>query len=44
VLFLFIDFTIKQRDLRGFIALLMDLPSIDALKQIVRDFIERIGR
>jgi chemotaxis protein CheC len=44
VLFLFIDFTIKQRDIRGFIALLMDLPSIDALKQIVRDFIERIGR
>jgi chemotaxis protein CheC len=44
VLFLFIDFTIKQRDIRGFIALLMDLPSIDALKKIVHDFIEGIGR
>jgi chemotaxis protein CheC len=44
VLFLFIDFTIKQRDIRGFIALLMDLPSIDSLKQIVHDFIEGIGR
>ncbi len=42
VLFLFIDFTIKQRDIRGFIALLMDLPSIDSLKQIVREFIEGI--
>jgi chemotaxis protein CheC len=42
VLFLFIDFTIKQRDIRGFIALLMDLPSIDNLKQIVREFIEGI--
>ena len=28
VLFLYIDFTIKNRDIRGFIALLMDLPSI----------------
>jgi chemotaxis protein CheC len=44
VLFLFIDFTIKQRDIRGFIALLMDLPSIDSLKQIVREFIEGIER
>lgn len=39
VLFLYIDFTIKNRDIRGFIALLMDLPSIAALKDIVRDFI-----
>ena len=36
VLFLYIDFTIKNRDIRGFIALLMDLPSIIALKKIVR--------
>ncbi len=44
MLFLFIDFTIKQRDIRGFIALLMDLPSIDSLKLIVREFIEGIER
>ena len=44
VLFLYIDFTIKNRDVRGFIALLMDLPSISALKHIVRDFIDGIGR
>ena len=44
VLFLYIDFTIKNRDIRGFIALLMDLPSIAALKEIVRDFIDGIGR
>jgi chemotaxis protein CheC len=44
VLFLFIDFMIKNRDIRGFIALLMDLPSIAALKEIVRDFIDGIGR
>jgi chemotaxis protein CheC len=42
VLFLYIDFTIKNRDIRGFIALLMDMPSIVALKKIVADFIEGI--
>jgi chemotaxis protein CheC len=44
VLFLYIDFTIKNRDVRGFIALLMDLPSIVALKEIVRDFISGIDK
>jgi len=43
-LFLYIDFTIRTRDLHGFIALLMDLPSITALKAIVQDFIERVER
>ncbi|ABD90126.1 chemotaxis protein CheX [Rhodopseudomonas palustris] len=42
VLFLYIDFTIKNRDIRGFIALLMDLPSITALKHIVGEFIEGV--
>jgi chemotaxis protein CheC len=42
VLFLYIDFTVKNRDILGFIALLMDLPSITALKKIVADFIEGI--
>jgi chemotaxis protein CheC len=42
VLFLYIDFTIKSRDMRGFIALLMDLPSIATMKKIVRDFIEKV--
>jgi chemotaxis protein CheC len=44
VLFLYIDFTIKNRDIRGFIALLMDLPSITALKEIVKDFIAGIEK
>ena len=44
VLFLFIDFSIKKRDIHGFIALLMDLPSIAALKTIVGDFVGRIGQ
>lgn len=44
VMFLYIDFIVKSRDLHGFVALLMDLPSIAALKAIVQDFIERIER
>jgi chemotaxis protein CheC len=44
VLFLYIDFTMKNRDIRGFIALLMDLPSITTLKAIVHDFIDSMGR
>jgi chemotaxis protein CheC len=42
VLFLYIDFTVKNREIRGFIALLLDLPAIAALKEIVRDYIAGI--
>jgi chemotaxis protein CheC len=42
VLFLYIDFTIKKHDIRGFIALLMDLPSLTALRKIVRGYIDGI--
>jgi chemotaxis protein CheC len=44
VLFLYIDFNVKNRNVHGFIALLMDLPSIVALKDIVRDFISGIEK
>jgi chemotaxis protein CheC len=44
VLFLYIDFTIKHCDVHGFIALLMDLPSIAALKTIVHEFMDGIGQ
>jgi len=44
VLFLYIDFTIRDRDIRGFIALLMDLPSLTALKEIVGDFIGSLDK
>jgi chemotaxis protein CheC len=44
VLFLYIDFNIKKHDVHGFIALLMDLPSIAALKNIVHDFIRGIEK
>jgi len=42
VLFLYINFAISERDIRGYIAILMDLPSLDALKALVSEFISRV--
>jgi chemotaxis protein CheC len=42
VLFLYINFAINDRDIRGYIAMLMDLPSLHALKMLIADFIERV--
>ena len=42
VLFLYINFTISGRDIRGYIAMLMDLPSLDTLKVLITEFIKRV--
>jgi chemotaxis protein CheC len=42
VLFLYINFAIADRDIRGYIAMLMDLPSLEALRSLIRDFIARV--
>lgn len=42
VLFLYINFAINDRDIRGYIAMLMDLPSLQALKSLIADFIDRV--
>jgi chemotaxis protein CheC len=42
VLFLYIDFAVRKRDIRGYIAMLMDLPSLQALKTLLGEFIERV--
>jgi chemotaxis protein CheC len=42
VLFLYIDFAVRRRDIRGYIAVLMDLPALARLKQLLVDFIERV--
>jgi chemotaxis protein CheC len=41
VMFLYINFAIRQRDIRGYIAMLMDLPSLAALQILLDEFIER---
>ncbi len=42
VLFLYINFSVQGRDIRGYIAMLTDLPSLSALKLLVRDFIASV--
>lgn len=42
VLFLYINFAISERDIRGYIAMLMDLPSMSALQGLIAEFIERV--
>lgn len=42
VLFLYINFSVSGRDIRGYIAMLMDLPSLEALKRLIAEFLERI--
>lgn len=42
VLFLYIDFAIRSRDIRGYIAMIMDLPALASLKELLGDFIARV--
>jgi chemotaxis protein CheC len=42
VLFLYIDFAIRQRDIRGYIAMLMDLPALAILRELLEEFIARV--
>lgn len=41
VLFIHINFTLHGRKISGYVALVMDLPSLTALKQLVAEFIRR---
>jgi chemotaxis protein CheC len=42
VLFLYIDFAVRSRDIRGYIAMIMDLPSLAVLKELLGEFIQRV--
>jgi chemotaxis protein CheC len=42
VLFLYIDFTVRDRNISGYIAMLMNIPSLVALKELITAFIERV--
>ena len=42
VLFLYIDFAVRSRDIRGYIAMIMDLPSLSTLKELLEEFIIRV--
>lgn len=42
VLFLYINFSIRLHDLRGYIAMMMDMPSLQSLQALLGEFIEQI--
>jgi chemotaxis protein CheC len=41
VMFLYINFAVRERDISGYIAMIMDLPSLTALTHLLNEFIER---
>ena len=41
VLFIYINFVVKQRDIQGFLAMILDLPSLVMLQQLLDAYIER---
>jgi chemotaxis protein CheC len=43
VLFLFINFSLRERDVRGYIAMLMDLPALTSLRDLLRQYIRRMS-
>ena len=42
VLFLYINFSVLDRDVRGYIAMMMDMPSLAALKDLLGHFIAEV--
>jgi chemotaxis protein CheC len=42
VLFLYINFSVREHNIRGYIAMIMDLPSLEKLKQLIASFIDRV--
>jgi len=41
VLFLTIDFAVRARNINGYIALLMDIPSLAAIRVLIREYLNR---
>jgi chemotaxis protein CheC len=44
VLFLHIKFEVSQQKTQGFIALIMDLPSIEQLRMLIAEFLTSLGQ
>jgi chemotaxis protein CheC len=41
VLFVYINFSVEERDIQGYIAMLMDMPSMSALQRLLAEYIGR---
>jgi chemotaxis protein CheC len=44
ILFLHIRFEISKKEIGGYVALLMDIPSIDELRALIADFVTRVTK
>jgi chemotaxis protein CheC len=44
VLFLHIKFEISKKEIDGYVALLMDIPSLDELRSLIADFVNHVTR
>jgi chemotaxis protein CheC len=44
ILFLHIRFEISKKEIRGYVALLMDIPSIDELRLLIADFVTSVAQ
>jgi chemotaxis protein CheC len=42
VLFVYINFAVRSRDIQGYIAMLMDMPSLEAFRVLLDDYIRRV--
>lgn len=42
ILFLHIKFEIRKKEIRGYVALLMDIPSIEELRSLISDFVASV--
>jgi chemotaxis protein CheC len=43
VLFVYINFSIREGDIQGYIAMLMDMPSLAALRLLLNEYINRVA-
>ena len=43
VLFIYINFAVRHRDIQGYIAMLLDMPSIAVLQVLLREYITRVA-
>lgn len=43
VMFIYINFALRHRDINGYIAMLLDMPSMAALKALLKEYIGRVA-
>jgi chemotaxis protein CheC len=43
VMFIYINFAVRNRNIEGYIAMLLDMPSIVALKVLISEYIDRVA-